>query len=86
MNVLPLLRLLTSLFFCFLTPSESTPVFVDGPFSMQKSIAPLPNRSDGTQRNLWGISFPMTLLVRLATAPFPLATSMFNFNPLQSCL
>ena len=44
MNVLPLLRLLTSLFFCLLTPSESTPVFVDGPFSMQKSIAP-PSKS-----------------------------------------
>jgi len=40
MNVLPLLRLLTSLFFCFLTPSESTPDFWDGPFSMENSIAP----------------------------------------------
>ena len=86
MNLLPLLRLLTSLFFCFLTPSESTLDLWDGPFSMQKSIAPLPNRSDGTQRISWGIRFPKTLLVRLATAPFPLATSMFNFNPLQSCL
>ena len=78
MNVLPLLRLLTSLFFCFLTPSESTPDLWDGPFSMQKSIAPLPNRSDGTQRNLWGISFPMTLLVRVPAAPFLPSKSNFN--------
>jgi len=44
MNLLPLLRLLTSLFFCFLTPSESTPSLWNAPVSLLSSMVP-PSKS-----------------------------------------
>ena len=83
MNVLPLLRLLTSLFFCFLTPSESTPDFWDGPFSMQNSIAPPAKSVRWDPKDFLG--YQVSLYPAGEASRSALSPSQSNFNPLQSC-